>query len=350
MSSLHKRALVWVLMMSGSASFFLAAGQVDQKKVAEKQVGGKTPVEKTATDKDKNKNKDEALAVKPLARVSRVTLTEANGGIDVEISTTRPVPLRSQVTSEPDRLILDFPDALPGAELRNQAIDRGQVKGIRVGLFTQNPPVTRVVIDLKGAQPYRIFPSGKTVIVKLTTGEQRAAAGHLNNASYTPPPAQPAQTLAIEYKNGRLSILAEKVSLAQVLGEVQRKIGADIPVPPLAAQEQVIVNTGLLPVRDALTSLLNGSRFNFIIVGADGDPSKVKSVILSYRGAGGMSQPVIAAQPQPAVTESQPEPEPPPQEMQPQPDMQPPQPDVPTQPEAPQPQEGPPPQEGPQPQ
>ena len=73
---------------------------------------------------------------------------------------------------------------------------------------------------------------------------------------------------------------------------MQRKIGADIPIPPLAAQEQVIVNTGLLPVRDALTSLLNGSRFNFIIVGADGDPSKVKSVILSYRGAGGMSQPV----------------------------------------------------------
>jgi len=365
MSSLHKRALFWALIIGGSASFFLAVGQVDekqvdQKQVAEKTAGGKTPIEKTANDKDdKNnkdsENKDKSLAVKPVARVSSVTLTEANGGIDVEISTTRSVTLRSQVTSDPDRLILDFADALPGAALRNQAIDRGQVKGIRVGLFTQNPPVTRVVIDLKSPQPYRIFPSGKTVIVKLTTGEQRAAAGHLNNASYTPPPAQPAPTLAIEYKNGRLSILAEKVSLAQVLGEVQRKIGADIPVPPLAAQEQVIVNTGLLPVRDALTSLLNGSRFNFIIVGADGDPSKVKSVILSYRGAGGMSQPVIAAQPQPAVTESQPEPEPPPQEMQPQPDMQPPQPDVPTQPEAPQPQEGqpqegPPPQEGPQPQ
>jgi hypothetical protein len=323
MSSFHKRVLVWVLMMGVGASFFPAAAQI---------------VEKTATDKN------EKVAVKPVARVNSVTLTEANGGIDVEVSTTRPVPLRSQVTSDPDRLILDFPNALPGAELRNQAIDRGQVKGIRVGLFTQNPPVTRVVIDLKSAQPYRIYPSGKTVIVKLTTGEQRVAAGaHLDNASYTPPPAQPAPTLAVEYKNGRLSILAEKVSLAQVLGEVQRKIGADIPVPPLAAQEQVIVNTGLLPVRDALTSLLNGSRFNFIIVGADGDPAKVKSVILSYRGAGGMSQPVVAPQPEPAATESQPEPEPPPQDMQPQPDMPPPPPDGQAQPEAP-PQEGAPPQ------
>lgn len=338
MSSFYKRILFWVLMMAGGSSFFVVAAQVVEK----------TPVEKTALDKDKTAA-EKSVAVKPVARVSSVTVTEANGRLDVEISTTRPVPLRSQVTTDPDRLILDFPDALPGAELRNQAIDRGQVKGIRVGVFTPNPPVTRVVIDLKSAQPYRIYPSGKTVIVKLMTGEQRAAGGaHLDNASYTPPPAQPAPTLAVEYKNGRLSILAEKVSLAQVLGEVQRRIGADIPVPPLAAQEQVIVNTGLLPVRDALTSLLNGSRFNFIIVGADGDPTKVKSVILSYRGAGGMSQPVVAAQPEPAATESQPEPEPPPQDMQPQPDMQPPPPDVPPQPEAPpqegQPQEGAPPQ------
>ncbi len=103
-------------------------------------------------------------------------MTEANGRLDVEISTSRPVALRSQVATDPDRLILDFPDALPGADLHNQAINRGQVKGIRVGLFTQNPPVTRVVIDLKSAQPYRIYPSGKTVIVKLMTGEQQAAA------------------------------------------------------------------------------------------------------------------------------------------------------------------------------
>ena len=99
---------------------------------------------------------------------NQVTVTPGNSGIEVEITTTRSVPLRSQVVSGPDRLILDFPGALPGSDLHDQAINRGQVKGIRVGLFAQNPPVTRVVIDLKSAQPYRIYPSGKTVIVRLT--------------------------------------------------------------------------------------------------------------------------------------------------------------------------------------
>ncbi|HEX3353580.1 MAG TPA: AMIN domain-containing protein [Terriglobales bacterium] len=275
-------------------------------------------------------------AVPPAARVNSVTVTGGSAGLAVEISSSQSVALRSQVVTGPDRLILDFPEALPGSNLHNQAINRGQVKGIRVGLFSEHPPVTRVVIDLKSPQPYRIFPSGKTVIVKLSTSDKLAAAqptgnaaasdsAHLNPVAYTPPPPPPpAPTLAVQFEGGRLSILAEKVSLAQVLNEVQRKIGADIPIPSMAAQEQVIVNTGLLPVRDALTSLLNGSRFNFIIVGADGDPSKVKSVILTFRGASGISQPAIASPPEPAVTDAQPEPEPQPQpDMQPQPDPQP---------------------------
>ena len=298
-------------------------------------------------------------AVPPVARVNSVTVTGGSAGLAVEISSSQSVALRSQVVTGPDRLILDFPEALPGSNLHNQIINRGQVKGIRVGLFTEHPPVTRVVINLKSPQPYRIFPSGKTVIVKLSTSDKLAAdkpasngasvaasndSAHLDPVAYTPPPPPPpAPTLDVQFKDGRLSILAEKVSLAQVLNEVQRKIGADIPIPSMAAQEQVIVNTGLLPVRDALTSLLNGSRFNFIIVGADNDPSKVKSVILTFRGAAGISQPAIAPPPEPAVSDAQPEPEPQPQpDMQPQPDPQPQ--EGAGQQEAPAPQENPPPQ------
>jgi hypothetical protein len=96
----------------------------------------------------------------------------------------------------------------------------------------------------------------------------------------------------------------------------------------------------MMPVRETLTSLLNGSRFNFILVGADNDPAKLKSVILSFRGSTGISQPAMAPSPQQPVTENEPEPEPQPEQQM--------QPDQPQQ-EAP-PQEGPPPQETPQPQ
>ena len=192
-----------------------------------------------------------------------------------------------------------------------------------MGRYSANPPTTRVVIDLNSPQHYQIFPDGKTVIVKLASDQQQAAArAHLNNVSYTPPaPAKPAFTMNVEFKDGRLSIVADKASLAQVLGEVQRQTGTDIPIPPGAAQEQIVTSIGPLPLREALMSLLNGSRFNFIMVDSDREPGRLKSVILTYRGAGGMSQPGVAT-PEPPVAENPQEPEQPAQ-PEPQPEAQP---------------------------
>ena len=198
-------------------------------------------------------------------------------------------------------------------------MDRGAVKGIRVGLFTQNPLVTRVVIDLKKAHPYRIYRADKVVLVKLMIKQNQAAIGaKVYAVSYKPvaPNSQP--KVEVEYKNEKLSIWADNASLADVLGEVARKTGADIPFPAMAAQEQVAANIGPLPVTNALAALLNGSRFNFIQVGSERDPAKLKRVILTFRGTG-LSQPAIDSA-APVVVGSQPEPEESPQpEMQPQP-------------------------------
>jgi AMIN domain len=276
-----------VLMVAGGSCFFLATSQA---------------------------------ADRPVATVQAVTVTGGRNGIEVKIAASQPVATRSQVATDPDRLILDFLGALPGSGLRNQAINRYKVKSIRVGLFSRNPPVTRVVIDLKSTQPYRIYPSGKVVIVKLMMDQRQGAMGaHVNTVSYEPvvpkPEPEPKPKLEVVYKNERLSIRSDKASLAEVLGEVARKTGADISLPAIAAQEQVVARIGLLPVAAALAALLNGSRFNFIMVGSDGDPAALKSVILTLRDSA-KSQPAIASPP-PTADLSQPEPE-----ASPQPEMQ----------------------------
>lgn len=248
-------------------------------------------------------------AAKPLATLQSVTVTSTASGISVEIVASQPLAPRSQVTTNPDRLVLDFANSQPAADLRSKLLNQGDIKGFRVGRYSANPPTTRVVIDLNSPQHYQIFPDGKTVIVKLMSDQQQAAArAHINNVSYTAVPAKPAATMQVDYQNGRLSIVADKASLAQVLSEIQRQTGTDIPVPPGAAQEQIVANIGPLPLREALVSLLNGSRFNFIMVDSDREPGKLKSVILSYRGAGGISQPVNGI-PEPPVAENPPEPE-----------------------------------------
>ena len=141
----------------------------------------------------------------------------------------------------------------------------------------------------------------------------------MDNVSYAPP--KPASRLEVEYKNGSLSIVADHVNLSQILDEIRRQTGTEISIPPGAAQEQIVAGIAPLPLREALVSLLNGSRFNFIMVDSEREPGKLKSVILTYRGAGGASQPAIPMPP-PPVAHSEPEPEPQPTEAETQPEPQ----------------------------
>ena len=278
-------------------------------------------------------------ATKSLATLQSVKVTSNSNGISVEIEASQPVAPRSQLAADPDRLVLDFPNTQPAADLHSKLLNQGDIKGFRVARYSANPPTTRVVIDLNAPQHYQIFPDGKTVIVRLMSDQQQAAVkAHLDNVAYTPTPAQPVTKMEISYNRGRLSISAERASLADILNEIHRQTGTDITIPAGAAQEQIVASVGPLPIREALASLLNGSRFNFVMVDSESEPGRLKSVILTYRGASGVSQPAMTTTDQPVV-QSQPDQQP---GQEPQPEMQA-QPEGPQDAPAPQ-QEAPPPQ------
>jgi AMIN domain len=264
------------------------------------------------------------------ATVRRVSVLGGGDQLQLEIATSQPVTPQTQVVTGPDRLVLDFPESLPAESLRSFTVNRGNLKAIRIGLYSNNPPVTRIVLDLAAPANFQLLPSGKTVTVKLAGNNSAPAAVAARPAlvqvsaaarpTASPPPAGPPPKFQVNYMSGKLSIWADKASLAEVLFEVHRKTGADIPIPAGAQQDQVVASIGPASPRDALAALLNGSRFNFIMVGSDNDPGRLKSVILTVRGEEGVSQPAIsstsAPQPQPE-TEAQPLPPPPEQEAQP---------------------------------
>jgi hypothetical protein len=95
-----------------------------------------------------------------------------------------------------------------------------------------------------------------------------------------------------------LKVYAEKATLAEVLNEIHHQTGADIAIPSGAEQDQVIANYGPGPAEQVIAALLNGSRFNFVTVGAPDNPAKISSVILIPR-TGGVG---ATAQPQPRPT------------------------------------------------
>jgi len=260
------------------------------------------------------------------ARVEHVVVRGTGAAMEVEIQTSgAPVAPDTQAITGPDRIVVDFPGALPAAELRGLKVNLGALKGVRSGLFFSNPPITRIVLDLVAPQSYQISTNQisttqNAIVVKLSPVKPgsvtvagakvpnlSAASGpRLQNASLAvgtsvaitriataavsnmPPPRPaineapplPKPPVTVTFVNGMLSIRTEKATLAQVLFEVQRQTQAEIAIPAGAEQEEVAVDLGPAPARDVLGSLLNGSLYNFIFVGNE---LSLERVILTRR-------------------------------------------------------------------
>lgn len=245
-----------------------------------------------------------ACQAKAAPSIRRVQVLRGSGQVEIEIEASDRLVPQANLLRGPDRLVVDFVGAVPGAQLRNQTVNRGEVKSLRVGLFSSNPPVTRIVVDLDGPLPYQVFPSGRTVIVKIGSADAgtaaRSASGpFLVNTNYPTtgahlsvaiaPPPRPA--LEVSFRHGLLSVSSNKASLSEVLFAIHEQTGAEIAIPAGAEQEQVVAEIGPAPAPEVLSHLLNGSKFNFLILSSTGDPRALDRVILSSRPEGPMPPP-----------------------------------------------------------
>ena len=249
-----------------------------------------------------------------LAQISVRTVKVLAGkdAVEIEVEASDRIVPQTLVLTGPDRLVVDFPNAIPSSQLRSQSVDRGEVKDVRIGLFQSKPPVTRLVLDLKTAQSYQIFPYGRTVIIKVMGGGADTSVGvgkfpsepgkrpGLVVANYTTR-AEPIRVetsvqplLDVTYRNGLLGIRANKVTLSEVLFAVQQRTGAEVSIAAGAEQEKVVAEIAPGPAPEVLARLLNGSRFNFLILSAVDDPQKLDRVILSTRSEGGFAAPPLA--------------------------------------------------------
>jgi hypothetical protein len=94
-------------------------------------------------------------------------------------------------------------------------------------------------------------------------------------------PAAPAK---VSLQGGLLTITAQNSTLGEILRDVRKLTGAVIEIPPgLGANERVVTHIGPGAPRDVLAVLLNGSSFNYVMVGSNSDPGAVASVILSAK-------------------------------------------------------------------
>jgi hypothetical protein len=87
----------------------------------------------------------------------------------------------------------------------------------------------------------------------------------------------------VSYENGKLTIVAPNSTLGDILRAVRKQTGAEIEVPD--APERVVTHIGPGPAREVMAELLNGSRFNYILLGSPENTSLTRVVLVAKTGA-----------------------------------------------------------------
>jgi hypothetical protein len=225
--------------------------------------------------------------------VERLAVVGSEQGLGIQINTSGPVTTEAQILTGPDRLVIDFPGALPGRELRGLRLNQGEIRAVRAGLWRSDPPVTRIVIDLNGSTAYRLVPTSTAILVRLGAQPMKASAESFPGVSVERHPT--ARALAAL---GRKPEPPLRVGFDRGLLTISARTGADSPIPSGAEQEQVAIQAGPGPAKDVIATLLNGSRFNYVLQGTPQDPQGVGTVILTPKS--NISEQSYAPSPAPA--------------------------------------------------
>lgn len=151
-----------------------------------------------------------------------------------------------------------------------------------------------------------------------------------SSGAFTVADQYPAKPPRVSFRNGQLTILAENSTLPDILAAIHQRTGAALELPAALGAERVAAKLGPATTGEVLAELLNGSRFDYIVLNREEDPSSPERIILrekvaanangSSNGFGnnaqtaGMYQPMPPAQEIPEtvpeeVPEEQPQPE-----------------------------------------
>jgi TPR repeat protein len=110
----------------------------------------------------------QAIVVAPSpvkATVGRIDISPRPESLTITIAVSSPVVPVARRISNPNRIVLDFPGCEIKEASRRIPIDQGPVKDLRVSLFSAQPPVARVVVDLDAPSDFHVKPWANGIVI-----------------------------------------------------------------------------------------------------------------------------------------------------------------------------------------
>lgn len=148
--------------------------------------------------------------------------------------------------------------------------------------------------------------SNQNIARRHTPARQSAPTLVAPPAPSAPPTLQdePTQSPQVTYREGQLTINAANCTLVDILRAVRTQTGAMMDVPGNPS-DRVVGHFGPGPARDVMAALLNGSRYNYVLLGSATNPNALEHVILTAQIGGADTAPRPQPPPQAPPAQSQ---------------------------------------------
>lgn len=111
--------------------------------------------------------------------IRAVTCQAGAGGVTIRVDLSAPCTPRAGEIANPYRVYYDFPGALLRASVAGtRQLNHARIAAVRVGQFSAEPPIARIVLDLVGRQSVRLATAdeGRTVFIGIGEGGGRPDA------------------------------------------------------------------------------------------------------------------------------------------------------------------------------
>jgi hypothetical protein len=220
-----------------------------------------------------------------VAAIKSFRIVQEKDGPAVEILSTRPLVPAIQLIPDPDRLVIDLPNARLGKPGRI-SVQADEISALRADQFQQNPPVARVVLDLLAPRAYTWNTVGNRLVVHLgrnPTEADRSPFQPTTAPSLTPEP-QPVVTAVratgplalpgVAGSEGSAITAGPETAVLRLSsgGEVHVCPGTTVSVTPSQSRHNIMLsmNTGGLEAHfalDASSDSVMTPDFRILLVG-----------------------------------------------------------------------------------
>jgi hypothetical protein len=106
-----------------------------------------------------------------------------------------------------------------------------------------------------------------------------------------PPPPTPEESPAVapqvNFQDGQLTIRSDNSTLSSIFSALKAHMGITVEGPGSTSSDRIATQIGPGTPRDVLDTLLENSKYDFILLGEPGNPSSVQKVVLTARSSGG---------------------------------------------------------------